>query len=246
MSDVVLYEKKGHIVYITMNRPEKHNALNRALVEGLKNAWMEYSQDDEAYLAILSGAGEKAFCAGMDLNDQGDLAPAYPGIGVELYKPVIAAVNGYCFGGGFAVAMYSDLRIASNNAQFALPEAKRGIMAGYAQVLTRYIPMGIAMEILITGKTITAQRAYEVGFVNQIVPADQLMEAATTIAEGIAENAPLLIQTVKKLVQLQTYPSIMEVAAVGHRIMTALIESEDAKEGARALKEKRKPIFKGR
>jgi len=246
MGDIVLYEKKGHVVYVTMNRPEKRNALNRALVEGLRTAWTRYSQDEEAYVAVLSGAGGKAFCAGMDLSEPGDLAPAYPGIGVELYKPVIAAINGYCFGGGFAVAMYSDIRIAASDAQFALPEAKRGIMAGYAQVLTRYIPMGVAMEILITGNVITAQRAYEVGFVNQVVAPDKLMEAAVTMAEGIAANAPLLIKTVKKLVHLQTYPSVMEVAAVGNRIMTALVESEDAKEGARALMEKRKPIYKGR
>jgi enoyl-CoA hydratase/carnithine racemase len=246
MGENVLYKKKGHIVYITMNRPEKLNALNRALVEGLKTAWAKYSQDDDAYVAVLAGAGGKAFCAGMDLNDQGDLSPAFPGIGIELYKPVIAAINGYCFGGGLAVAMYSDIRIASSDAQFAMPEAKRGIMTGYGQALTRYIPMGVAMELLITGNVITAQRAYEIGFVNQVVAPDKLTKTAVTMAEGIAENAPILIKTVKKLVQLQTYPSVMEVATVGHRIVTTLAESEDAKEGARALMEKRKPVFKGR
>jgi len=201
--NVVLYERKGHIAIITLNRPEKLNAMNREVVAGLNQAWDVFSEDEEARVAVLTSACEKAFCAGADLHELSShnpivLAPAMPGVGIEIWKPIVAAVSGYCLGAGMVLAMFTDMRIAADNAYFGYPEAKVGVAGGLGPAMTRYMPMGIALEILLTGEMINAQRAYEVGFVNRVVPANKLMEQAIKTAEGIAGNAPLVLTALKK------------------------------------------------
>lgn len=247
----VLYERKGSIAFITINRPEKLNAMNKAVVEGLKDSWDTFNGDEAARVAVLSGSGGKSFCSGADLHDLLDpsqvvLSPAIPGVGVEVWKPIIAAVSGHCLGAGFMLAMFSDIRIATADAQFGYPEARVGFSVGIGSAFTRYMPMGLALELLLTGEKVSAQRGYEMGFVNRIAPADKLMIEATQLAEKIAANAPLVVTALKKLAYMGSHPSLVEISALVNRILTPLSESEDARIGPKAILEKRKPEFRGK
>ena len=254
MADAILYENRGRVVIITINRPASRNAINREVREGLIAAWERFTRDGEARVAILTGAGDKAFCAGADLKEMaqtklGSLPRNFlPALNVNIHvtKPVIAAVNGVAYAGGWALVQMCDLVVASASARFAITEAKVGRGMPWAVPLTHMIPQKVLLEILLTGDPITAQRAYEIGFVNHVVPADQLMPKALAIAETIAENAPLTVAAAKEMVYLATDTGRMAGLETARHLFDHVYRSEDAQEGPRAFAEKRKPQWKGR
>ena len=250
---VLLYEKKGRIAYLTLNRPEKRNALSYELLGELEKAWIDFRDDDDLWVAVLTGAG-RAFCAGLDLRERaaqgsfirpGENRNALcPGL-LKVWKPIIAAVNGPAYAGGWLLAMECDLRIASEDARFAITEVQIGSSAIGSAHLPRYIPTAIAMEMLFTGDPISAQRAYEVGLVNKVVPADKLMPTATALAERLCKNAPLAIRLTKEAAFRYIYPTDEEATATD-TIMAAALTSEDLMEGAIAYAQNRPPVWKGR
>jgi enoyl-CoA hydratase len=213
-----------------------------------------FANDGETRAAILTGAGDKAFCAGADLkemaqNKLGGLPRNFlPTLNVNIHvsKPVIAAVNGVAYAGGWALVQMCDLVVASVSARFAITEAKVGRGMPWAVPLTHMIPQKVLLEILLTGDPITAQRAYEIGFVNHVVPHEQLMPKALALAETIAENAPLTVAAAKEMVYLATDTGRMAGLEAARHLFDHVYRSEDAQEGPRAFAEKRKPQWKGR
>src|SRR6202047_2697012 len=203
MSDAVLFDARDDgIAVITLNRPEARNALGKDIRTGLFAAWDRFERDPALRVAILTGLGEKAFCAGGDLKEMTethlegpprDMFPV-PGDNIELTKPTIAAVHGVAFAGGWMIAQACDLCVASTTAKFAITEVKVGRSSPWAAPLIHMIPQRIMMEILLTGKPITAQRAYEIGLVNRLADPDRLMEAALELAGEILDGAPLSVR----------------------------------------------------
>lgn len=257
-----LYETKGHVAYITINRPEVMNAINPATSHELAGCFQEFEADDDLWVAIYTGAGDRAFSAGMDLRASAEAAASgqrpQPGplggmAGLTnprsyISKPIIAAVNGYALGGGFEMAMACDIIIASETAQFGLPEVTRGIIAGAGGVhrLPRHMPLKIAMGYMLTGKRMTAQEAHRWGLVNEVVPPDQLMPTAERWAAEICENAPIAVRATKQAA-LKGLDLPLEAAINNNYYWTERMRaSEDALEGPRAFAEKRKPQWKGR
>lgn len=246
MDKSVICEKRGRIAYITLNRPSKRNAMNPEMSSELDKVWLDFQSDDNLWAAIITGAGS-SFCSGVDIRDIDKEFPlSTPGLSVELDKPVIAAINGYCLGIGFVIAMYCDMRVAAADAQFGYPEGKAGYSAGGGSCLVRHMPTAIAMEMLLTGKYINAQRAYETGFVNAVVPSEQLMDEATKMAELVNENAPLVNRALKRLVSRSYYPTPREQEVAFSHVVGLLRKSEDAVEGRRAFLENRKPLFRAK
>ena len=250
MSDnLVTYESSNRIAIITINRPEKLNALSNGVVAGLRDAFIRYRDSDDR-CAILTSAGDRAFTVGADLKDpprDPDLWECMPGVGVELDKPVIAAVAGYCVGGGYVLVQFSDIAVAADNADFFYPEAQLGFCGGLIAGCAARIPQKIAMEFMLTGKHFDAQRAYEVGMVNKVVPAGELMATAMEYAEILRDSAPLVVATLKRFVRNTVTPrGPSEQAGVAHRDLLAIRRSDDQQEGGRSFREKRKPVFQGR
>lgn len=255
MSDPVLFDARDDgIAIITINRPEQRNALSREVREALRDAWLRFEGDPALRIAILTGAGEKSFCAGGDLKemvDTGMKVPArdfipIPYDNLELTKPTIAAVNGFAFAGGWLIAQACDLCVASTNAKFAITEVKVGRGSPWAAPLIHMIPQRIFMEIVLTGKPITAQRAYEVGLVNRIAEPEALMDTAIELAKEILEGAPLSVKAARETVMLATEmgrAAALQAARAAHELT---YNSEDAQEGPRAFAEKRKPEWKGK
>lgn len=265
----LVYEKRGGIAYLTMNRPEKRNALSPELMVRLADAWTDFRDDPEVRVAILTGAGDVAFSAGADL---GLLIPLMSGArepeddwdkrlisdrhvmraallrGFELYKPVIAAVNGFALAGGSEIIQATDLRLAAPQATFGLSEVKRGIIpAGGSLVrLARQIPHAKAMEILLTGEPMSAEEALRVGFVNEIVPADRLVARAEELANRIAGNGPLAVQACKEAVLRTSGLPLEDAFKIESECAARVMRTADAIEGPRAFMEKRKPEFRGR
>ena len=254
MSDEILYDRQGDVVVITINRPEQRNAISKAVRLGLRAAFERFEADETALVAILTGSGEKAFCAGMDLKEAADTMLGVPprdflpviGDTVHVTKPVIAAVNGVAYAGGWLLTQMCDLCIAAEHATFAITEGKVGRGMPWAAPLGHIIPQRVMMELLLTGDPITARRAYEIGFVNQVVPAAELMPAALAMAEKIAGNAPLTVRAARELVYLSTEMGRSAALRAGHHVFERVYRSEDAQEGPRAFKEKRKPQWRGR
>jgi enoyl-CoA hydratase len=250
----VLFEaRKDGIAIITLNRPEQLNALNKDVREALTAAWLRFEGDDRLRVAILTGAGEKAFCAGGDLKEMvetgmkvppRDFIPAlYDNIQVS--KPTIAAVNGVAFAGGWLIAQNCDLCVASTTARFAITEVKVGRGSPWASPLIHMIPQRIFMEIVLTGKPITAQRAYEIGLVNRLAEPHALLEAAIALANDILDGAPLSVKAARETVMLATEmgrAAALEAARAAHE---TVYNSGDAQEGPRAFSEKRKPLWRG-
>jgi len=254
MADEILYENRGQVAVVTINRPESRNAINSGVREGLAAAWSRFAKDENARVAILTGAGDKAFCAGADLKEMASRKlGALPrnflptlNVNIQLTKPVIAAVNGVAYAGGWALAQMCDMIVASETARFAITEAKVGRGMPWAVPLTHMIPQKVLLEILLTGDPMTARRAYEIGFVNHVVPMDQLMSKAMQIAEAIAANAPLTIAAAKEMVYMATDMGRQAGLEAARHLFDHVYRSEDAQEGPRAFAEKRKPNWKGR
>lgn len=252
--DVVLVDVADGVMTITINRPEAKNAVNKAVAEGISAAIDELESNDALRVAIITGAGG-TFCSGMDLKAfvTGEL-PVVEGRGfaglVEylVKKPVIAAVEGYALAGGFEVAISCDLIVVSEEAKFGIPEVKRGLAAagGGLIKLPKQIPARIAMELALTGDFINAERAYELGLVNQVVPAGTALEAARALAARIAANGPLAVAASKQVVARAQDWDREEMFAKQQEIVMPVLVSEDAIEGATAFAQKRAPNWKGK
>jgi enoyl-CoA hydratase len=251
----IKYEKNGRIVVVTIDRPDAMNALTPAMLTGLEDAMAEFEADDELLCAVLTASGDRAFCTGMDLKEAMPLLTSGEELGFEdhtkrqfsdVWKPIIAAVNGYCIAGGLEMLQGTDIRIAAEHAVFGLGEVRWGIIptGGSHVKLPRQIPWAVAMELLLTGENIDAERAHSIGLVNRVVPADELLPTALKLAEKIARNGPLAVRTAKQIAvrALNLEPGLVLEKALGAKVLA----SEDAVEGPKAFLEKRKPAFKGR
>jgi enoyl-CoA hydratase/carnithine racemase len=247
------YKKKGHIAYITIDRPENANSISRDLADALLSSLDDYESDPELWVAIVSSTGEKFFSAGADLKDEkhadgsAEWERSYFTRLFSVTKPLIAAVNGYCLGAGFGLAMACDLRIASENARFGTPDQKLNTVDCAASVLlSHFIPAAIAMEIIMTGDPIDAQEAYRVGFVNRVVPLEELMKTAEEFAARICANGPLALRACKELNTRARTLALDDAAALFSGIADRVLKSEDTIEGMTAFFEKRKPEWKVR
>jgi len=251
----ILYEKKDHVAIITIDRPAALNSLTADMLLGIESAFKEFDGDPDLWVAILTASGDKAFSSGLDLKEAAPMLTGGDQLGFEdwtkrqfsdVYKPVICAVNGFCIAGGMEMLLGTDLRIASEHATFGLGEVKWGLvpLGGTHIRLPRQIPWAMAMQLLLTGKSIDAQRAYEVGLVNVVVPADELMETALDWAQKMCRNGPLAMRTAKEIAvrSLELESGFVLEKALGQKVLN----SEDAKEGPRAFAEKRAAEFKGR
>ena len=254
LPDAVLFDARDDgIAVITLNRPEARNALRKDIREGLFAAWERFEQDPKLRVAILTGSGDKAFCAGGDLKEMTELRLTVPprdmfpvpGDNIELTKPTIAAVNGLAFAGGWMIAQACDLCVASTRAQFAVTEVKVGRSSPWAAPLIHMIPQRIMMEILLTGKPITAQRAYEIGLVNRLAEPDQLMATAFALAAEILDGSPLSVQAARETVMLSTEMGRSAALRAARHASERVYRSEDAQEGPKAFAEKRRPQWKG-
>jgi E-phenylitaconyl-CoA hydratase len=244
------------VALITLNRPEKLNAFDAEHYSQLANAWAETRDDKQVRVVLITGAGEKSFSTGADLKsfigDPGDIAEFWQtqkGVllnrGLEMWKPVIAAVNGYCLGGGMTLLLATDIRVAAEHATFGLSEVKRGIIPanGGTQRVIEQLPRTIGMEMLLTGESINATKAERWGLVNQVVPAGDLMATAYALGQKIAKNAPLAVQAAKELALRARELSLSEGLRMEQLMNRMLTTTEDAKEGRTAFSEKREPRF---
>ena len=254
MTDDVLFEaREDGIAIITINRPEARNALSRGVRQGLFAAWERFEADPALRVAILTGTGEKAFCAGGDLKEMSQTRLTVPprgmfpvpGDNIEVTKPTIAAVNGIAFAGGWLIAQACDLCVAAHTAKFGITEVKVGRGAPWAAPLIHMIPQRIMMEILLTGRAIDAQRAYEIGLVNRVVAPEQLMAASVALALEIMEGAPLSVNAMKETVMLSTEMGRTAALRAARHAFERAYRSADAQEGPTAFAEKRKPNWRG-
>ena len=246
-SDAVTYRSADRIATITINRPERMNRIDADVVEGLHAAWHRFMGDDEARVAILTGAGDKAFTAGADLRaPPSNLYRGIPGIGVPVDKPVIGAVAGWVVGGGMVLTTMCDILIAADNARFSYPEVKVGFTGGIISNLATRIPHKIAMELLLLGEPIDARRAYEVGYVNKVVPVAELLPTAMDYARRIAATAPLPSRALKRFVADTLPKSPTELAGIARAEVDLIFASEDWAEGRSAFAEKRPPAYRGK
>jgi enoyl-CoA hydratase len=255
----LLYEKRNGIGYVTINRPAKLNALNHQVMEDLYECFQDLENDNEVRAVILTGAGEKAFVGGADINEL-TLQTSVEGKAMSvrgqkildfiehLGKPVIAAINGYALGGGCELAMACTLRIASENARLGQPEVKLGLMPGYAgtQRLPRLVGKGRALEMLLTGDPISASEAYRIGIVNQVVPAQDLIATAEKLAQKILSNAPLAVKFTLEAVNHGLEMPEAEGQVLEANFFALCCTTADMKEGTQAFLEKRPARFTGK
>jgi enoyl-CoA hydratase len=243
---VVTAEERGPITIISINRPEKLNAINKQVAIDLQQAFAEFDRSAQR-VAILTGAGGRAFSAGADITDLPELWRCVPKVGIATDKPIIAAVAGWCIGGGLVMAMMCDLLVATEDAKFSYPEGKVGITGGMIAGLAARIPHKIAMEIMLVGEPVGAERAYQAGLVNKVVANGEEIEEALALAHKIVDLAPLALATMKRFVNEHVLPKgPAELAARFGAELAAVRNSADAEEGVRAFKERRKPRYQGR
>lgn len=265
----LLFEVRNQIAYLTFNRPEVHNSISPEMIVQLCDAWHRINTDDEIRSVIITGAGDKAFSAGADL---GRLIPLFTKArapedewdrnlldnrrlgdhailrNYDVFKPIIAAVNGFCIAGGFELMQATDLRVAAEHATFALQEVKWAIIpaSGSLVRLPRQMPYCKAMEILLTGNRIDAHEAYRLGLINYVLPASQVMAKAEELASTIAANGPIAVRAIKEGVQRAMGRPLEEGFRIENEVAKLVMKSEDAREGPRSFIEKRKPVYKGK
>lgn len=263
----LLFDVNDHIAVLTFNRPESMNAMDPQTYNELSKAWEEVRDNPDIWVAVITGASnpnrppdKQAFCAGADLKamsqNGGDeiwkFWQTQEGLllnrGLEVWKPVVAAVNGYCLAGGMTLLFATDIRVASEHALFGISEVKRGILAGNggSQRAIRQLPYPMAMEMLLIGDHFSAADALRMGLINKVVPAAELMPAAMDYATRLAANPPLAVRAVKELAVRSQYMHIQDGLRLEAAVLGVLRQSEDAREGPRAFAEKRPGIFKGR
>ena len=258
MPDTVLYEQTGHVATITLNRPKALNAINGGLRQDLNAAWNRFRGDDNAWVAIVTGAG-RAFCAGADMRDGEGSVGVFEGTfwekptinsfesGLELFKPTIAAVNGHCLGYGLTGALACDFVIASDQATFGFPEVRLGVPTIVGAIrLPRRVEWADAMELLLTGERVDAERAREMGLVWRVVPHDDLLDEAQALAERLAASAPLAVRATKEVATRTRTMSWVEAVRFGETMRIVARSTEDAAEGTSAWAEGRPPDWQAR
>ncbi len=258
MAETILYEKQDNVVIITLNRPDALNSINRQLRRELGEAIDQFDGEDDSFVAIITGAG-RAFCAGRDLKERASdnaegiqarasasMTPESPYMWPRTWKPMIAAVNGFALAGGWSIAQMCDLRLASEDAKLGITETKWSLMPPFGTILPKIVPLSAVLELVFTAEPITAQRAYDIGFLNKVVPAEQLMDEAMALAQKIAENAPLAVQYFKELAYRGLNMSTQDISSLTYHMYDQLLTTEDSKEGPLAFAEKRKPRWQGR
>jgi enoyl-CoA hydratase len=251
----IRFEKKDHVAIITIDRPEALNSLTADMLLGIEEAFKAFDDDPDLWVGIFTATGDKAFSSGLDLKEAAPMLTGGDQLGFEdwtkrqfsdVFKPIICAVNGFCIAGGMEMLLGTDLRIAAEHATFGLGEVKWGLvpLGGTHIRLPRQIPWAMAMQLLLTGKNIDAQRAYEVGLINEVVPADELLDTALDWAQKMCRNGPLAMQTAKEIAvrSLELESGFVMEKALGQKVLN----SDDAKEGPKAFAEKRPAEFKGR
>ena len=251
------YQKEGRIAIFTINRPEAMNAMNMQAAQEFHEALVDFRDDPELWVGIITGAGEKAFCGGADIKDtlpfmkeHRDHPWAFPANimrGLDIWKPLIAAVNGMALGGGLEIVLACDIRIASEAARFGTPEVTLGLMPGWGgtQRIPRMLPWCKSAELLLMGKIIDAQEAYRIDLVNKVVPPEQVMPEAKEWAEAICRAAPLAVRAAKEAMVRGSSLPLEEGLRLESLLVAYLTRTEDFAEGTAAFVEKRKPVFKG-
>jgi E-phenylitaconyl-CoA hydratase len=258
MGDCVLYERTGHVSTITYNRPDVLNAVNGEMRRDLNEAFARFRDEEEAWVGIVTGAG-RAFCAGADLRDGAGATGVFPGSfwekptvnsfesGWEIYKPVIAAVNGHCLGYGLTLVTWCDFVLASDRARFGYPEASLGIPAMVGAIrLPERIGWADAMELLMTGEPVDAEKAEKVGLVWRVVPHDELMASARELADRLVQGAPLAQRAMKEMAMRAPHLSTPEAIRMGESMRLVVSSTADAREGLQAATERRPPRWQGR
>jgi len=256
---IIDYKKEGKLGIFTINRPEALNAINVQAARELHDALVDFRDDPEIWVGIFTGAGEKAFCAGADIKDMlpflKEILPAHPWRmpatnmrGLEIWKPLIAAINGLALGGGLELALACDIRIASEKARFGLPEVTLGLIPGWGgtQRLPRLIPACKAAELLFTGKLIDAQEAYRIGLVNTVVPLEAVLPTAREWAQQICQAGPLAVRAAKQAMMRGLKMTLEDGLKLENDLEGYVMSTEDFAEGTKAFTEKRKPDFKGK
>jgi enoyl-CoA hydratase/carnithine racemase len=257
MADEVLRERRGNVEILTINRPEARNAINGAVSKAMSDAMDALTDDPECWVVVVTGSGDKAFSAGMDLKafssgEGGDIMGASGGFGGltqrAFPKPIIAAVNGSALAGGFEIMLSCDLVVAADHAKFGIPEAKRGLIAGAGGLIRmpKRLPMAVALELAMTGEPIDAERAYALGLVNKVVPGDAVLAEAVALAERIAANAPLAVRYSKEVMKRAADLPESEGWAINSDAVRVVFSSADAMEGPIAFAEKRAPNWQGK
>ena len=242
---VVTTEQRGLISIVRINRPEKMNAISSAVAVELQQAFQAFDASGQR-VAILSAAGDRAFTSGADVTDLPELWRAIPTVGFATDKPIIAATSGWCVGGGIVVAMMCDLMVSTESTVFYYPEAKLGVTGGMISSLVSRMPHKLAMEMMLLGTKVTAQRAYDVGFVNRVVPDGQHETEALAMAQELLDSAPLVIGALKRLAgEVLPIGPVERMVAIS-QTLGRVRASEDMQEGIRAHRERRRPNFRGR
>ncbi|MDF1855899.1 enoyl-CoA hydratase-related protein [Pseudooceanicola sp.] len=245
MESGVEIREDGPVTIVTINRPKKMNAISSGAAKDIQQAFAEFDASDQR-VAIITGAGGKAFSSGADVTDRPEFWRCVPTVGLDTAKPVIAAVDGWCIGGGMLLAVMADLCVCTETSKFSYPEAKVGITGGMIPALAARIPQKMAMEIILLGRTVAGRRAYEMGLVNEVTPAGGHLDAALQMAREMADMAPLVLSTLKTAVNRDVLARAPAEHMVHARIaLDRVAQSYDSKEGVAAFREKRKPEFKG-
>jgi enoyl-CoA hydratase/carnithine racemase len=258
MSETLIFQKKDNIAYLTLNRPENRNAINLEMYRELNEFWEIINEDNDIRVLVITGAGDKAFCAGMDLKEvarlkqegKDDLLKHVDDPFMQkmrsVKQPIIAAINGNVFAGGFLLSLNSDIRVAVEGITFAITEPKIGRGSPWAIPLLWMLPLGIIMELTLTGDPISSDKMLQLGLINRLVKREKLMPTAVALAERIRDNAPLSVIAAKKSLQRGMDLGLKSGFEEAIEIYKSVYESEDAQEGPRAFAEKRKPVWKGR